>query len=103
MMIENYYKKMNIEGMQQQDEPVGDIEEEGVNYSDEEELEHEYQRQIRLKEQRNKQEFTMKLQSKGKHKLSFEIDFDYFAVHFWPQIKKRYYTAKNISAHLIWT
>jgi len=31
------------------------------------------------------------------------VDFDYFAVHFWPQIKKRYYTAKNISAHMIWT
>lgn len=35
--------------------------------------------------------------------MSFEVDFDYFAMHFWPHIKKRYYTDKNISAHMIWT
>jgi hypothetical protein len=35
--------------------------------------------------------------------MAFEIDYDYFATHFWPLINKRYYTAKNISAHMIWT
>lgn len=57
MMIENYFKN---EGEDVKDIDINDIEEE-INYSDEEELEHEYLRQIQLKEKREKQNLTKKL------------------------------------------
>lgn len=56
-MIENYFKN---EGEDVKDIDINDIEEE-INYSDEEELEHEYLRQIQLKEKREKQNLTKKL------------------------------------------
>lgn len=57
MMIENYYRNQAEE---ENDLEIKDIEEE-INYSDEEELEHEYLRQIQLKEKREKQMLTKKL------------------------------------------
>lgn len=100
-MIENYFKN---EGEDVKDIDINDIEEE-INYSDEEELEHEYLRQIQLKEKREKQNLTKKLQkNKAKQILSFEVDYDYFVVYFWPRVVKKYYsTSKIITPHLVWT
>jgi len=38
-----------------------------------------------------------------KTKLSFEVDYDFFFVNFWPTVNKKFYTSKNITAHLVWT
>lgn len=35
--------------------------------------------------------------------MSFEVDYDYFVVHFWPRVVKRYYSSRNITPHLVWT
>ena len=35
--------------------------------------------------------------------LSFEVDYDYFVVHFWPRVVKKYYSSRNITPHLVWT
>ena len=40
---------------------------------------------------------------KNKQQRAFEIDYEYFAMHFWPQIHRMYYTYRHISAHMIWT
>lgn len=98
MMIENYYR-----GEEKEEVDVEDIEEE-INYSDEEELEHEYLRQIQLRENKDKQQLTKKLEKgKNKSKLSFEVDYDYFIVHFWPLVVRKYYSSRNITPHLVWT
>lgn len=97
MMIENYYRGEEEEGVEER------IEEE-FNYSDEEELEHEYLRQIQLRENREKQQLTKKLQKNKKSGIfSFEVDYEYFVVHFWPRVVKKYYSSRNITAHLVWT
>ena len=52
MMIDNYHKKMQSNAGSTEtvlEEP----DQEDINYSDEEELEHEYQRQLRLRERKN--------------------------------------------------
>lgn len=35
--------------------------------------------------------------------MSFEVDYDYFVIHFWPRVVKNYYSSRNITAHLVWT
>ena len=35
--------------------------------------------------------------------LSFEVDYESFVVHFWPKVVRKYYSTKNITAHLVWT
>lgn len=66
MMIENYFR-----GEEEEKVEVERIDEE-FNYSDEEELEHEYLRQIQLRENREKQQLTKKLnKNKLKNILSF--------------------------------
>lgn len=31
------------------------------------------------------------------------MDYEYFVVHFWPRVVKKYYSSRNITAHLVWT
>jgi hypothetical protein len=61
-------------------------------------------RQIQLRENKEKQQLTKKLnKNKLKNILSFEVDYEYFVVHFWPRVIKKYYSSRNITPHLVWT
>ena len=40
---------------------------------------------------------------KNKKSLSFEVDYDYFYTYFWPNVRHKHYSAKNITPHLVWT
>lgn len=99
MMIENYHR--NEEESEEEKDLNEEIEEE-INYSDEEELEHEYLRQIQLRENKEKQKLTEKL-NKNKKNLSFEVDYNYFSTYFWPSVKHKHYSSRNITPHLVWT
>jgi superfamily I DNA/RNA helicase len=93
MKIEDYHRKVEeIDGKDEDDEEL----EEAYEYETEEELEHEYQRQIYLLERKNKQQRQTK-----KTGVSFEVDYDYFARHFFPGARK-YHIAK-VTEHLCWT
>lgn len=59
-------------------------------------------RQIQLRENREKQKLTEKL-NKNKKALSFEVDYDYFYNYFWPTVRHRHFSARNITPHLVWT
>ena len=56
-----------------------------------------------MRENREKQKLTEKLTKNNKKNLSFEIDYDYFALYFWPTVRHKDYSARNITSHLVWT
>ncbi len=35
--------------------------------------------------------------------MSFEVDFDFFYTHFWPNVYKNFYSCRNITPQLVWT
>jgi len=35
--------------------------------------------------------------------MSFEVDFDFFLTHFWPNVNRRFYSSRNITPQLVWT
>ena len=42
-------------------------------------------------------------ENKNRNIISFEVDYEYFLVHFWPRMVKKYYSSRNITPHLVWT
>ena len=60
-------------------------------------------RQIQLRENKEKQKLTEKLSKGKKTNLSFEVDYDYFETYFWPTVRHRHFSARNITPHLVWT
>lgn len=55
-------------------------------------------RQIQLKANKEKQQLTKKLAEKKKNNMmSFEVDFDFFCTHFWPNVNRKFYSSRNIT------
>lgn len=61
-------------------------------------------RQIQLRANEDKQQLTKKLAAnKKKVLMSFEVDFDFFLTHFWPNVNRKFYSSRNITPQLVWT
>jgi hypothetical protein len=44
----------------------------------------------------------VKIQPKMKNKFSFEVDFEYFDLYFWPKVFQRFHST-NITSNAVWT
>jgi superfamily I DNA/RNA helicase len=61
-------------------------------------------RQIQLRANEDKQKLTKKLAAKKKKNLmSFEVDYEFFVTHFWPNVNRKFYSSRSITPQLVWT
>ena len=95
LLIDDYHKKIGNfdvnedEELDDSDNDFDGTDNDSSDYDEDADIEEEYQRQLalRAKKHRRKQMKNLQIQSK---KLSFEIDYDYFANNFWPRAIKKY-------------
>ena len=107
LLIDNYHKKIGNnddnenEKFDDSDNDFDGADNYSSDYDEEADIEEEYQRQLALEAKKNRRKQVKNLQIQSK-KLSFEVDYDYFANNFWPRATKKF-TTMNVPPIVVYS